>query len=141
MIEYLKEENLLSRDIIDQIILNKGSVQNIDISDEAKDIFKTVWEISQKKLLEMSADRAPYICQSQSLNIFIEKADPKIINSVHMYGHSLGLKTGSYYIRTKPILSSQNFSMDYNKEKNYKKERDLKDQRDQEYEPCLTCSS
>ena len=138
LIEYLKEENLLSRDIIDQIILNKGSVQNIDISDEAKDIFKTVWEISQKKLLEMSADRAPYICQSQSLNIFIEKADPKIINSVHMYGHSLGLKTGSYYIRTKPILSSQNFSMDYNKEKNIK---ELNYQRDQEYEPCITCSS
>ena len=137
LIEYLKEENLLSRDIIDQIILNKGSVQNICISDEAKDIFKTVWEISQKKLIEMSADRAPFICQSQSLNIFIEKADPKIINSVHMYGHSLGLKTGSYYIRTKPVLSSQNFSIDYNKEKKIKEINHKKD----EYEPCLTCSS
>jgi ribonucleoside-diphosphate reductase alpha subunit len=140
LIEYLKEENLLSRDIIDQIILNKGSVQNISISEKAKNIFKTVWEISQKKLLEMSADRAPYICQSQSLNIFIEKADPKIINSVHMFGYSLGLKTGSYYIRTKPILSSQNFSIDYNKEKSYKKENDIKDLKE-EYEPCLTCSS
>ena len=86
----------------------------------------------------MSADRSPYICQSQSFNVFIEKADPKIINSVHLYGHSLGLKTGSYYIRTKPALSTQNFSMDYLKETKHNLERN-QNQTDS-YEPCLSCS-
>lgn len=149
LIKYLRDNNLFTKDTVDQIIYNKGSVQKLNISSDAKEIFKTVWEISQKKLLEMSSERGPYICQSQSLNIFIERPDPKIINSVHLYGHSLGLKTGSYYIRTKPALSSQNFSMDYLKEKNLKdknlKDKNLKDQKTynntDNYEPCLNCSS
>lgn len=143
LIKYLKSNNLFSDEIIDSIILQKGSVQELNISKNAKDIFKTVWEISQKSLLEMSADRSPYICQSQSFNVFIEKADPKIINSVHLYGHSLGLKTGSYYIRTKPVLSTQNFSMDYLKETKHhlsqSNERNERNERNEE--PCLTCSS
>ena len=139
LVKYLRENNLYTKEIVDNLILNKGSVQSLNIPQEAKDIFKTVWEISQKSLLEMSADRAPYVCQSQSMNIFIENANPKVINSVHLYGHQLGLKTGSYYIRTKSGLQSQNFSMDYNKEKLLKntKENALK----MEEEPCLTCSS
>ena len=143
LIKYLRDNNLFTKDIVDEIIYNKGSVQQLNIPNNAKEIFKTVWEISQKKLLEMSSERGPYICQSQSLNIFIERPDPKIINSVHLYGHSLGLKTGSYYIRTKPALSSQNFSMDYLKEKNLKN-KNLKDQKiynNTDYEPCLNCSS
>ena len=144
LIKYLKNNNLFSKETVDSIILQKGSVQGLNISKEAKEIFKTVWEISQKSLLEMSADRSPYICQSQSFNVFIEKADPKIINSVHLYGHSLGLKTGSYYIRTKPALSTQNFSMDYLKETKHNLERN-KNQTDlhethESYEPCLSCS-
>ena len=144
LIKYLKNNNLFSKETVDSIILQKGSVQGLNISKEAKEIFKTVWEISQKSLLEMSADRSPYICQSQSFNVFIEKADPKIINSVHLYGHSLGLKTGSYYIRTKPALSTQNFSMDYLKETKHNLERnknqtDLHETRES-YEPCLSCS-
>ncbi len=99
----------------------------------------------------MSQERVPYICQSQSLNIFVEKADPRIINSVHLYGHSLGLKTGSYYIRTKPVLSTQNFSMDYKIEQTYNKSNNNDDNSnnsnnsnngiDDNYEPCLNCSS
>ena len=146
LIKYLKNNNLFSKETVDSIILQKGSVQGLNISKKAKEIFKTVWEISQKSLLEMSADRSPYICQSQSFNVFIEKADPKIINSVHLYGHSLGLKTGSYYIRTKPALNTQNFSMDYLKETKYNLERKKnKNQADSKepydlYEPCLSCS-
>jgi ribonucleoside-diphosphate reductase subunit M1 len=144
LIRYLKNNNLFSKETIDSIILQKGSVQGLNISKEAKEIFKTVWEISQKNLLEMSADRSPYICQSQSFNVFIEKADPKIINSVHLYGHSLGLKTGSYYIRTKPVLNTQNFSMDYLKETKHNLENNKnKNQTDscEPYEPCISCSS
>ena len=139
LIKYLKEKNLFTKEIIDSIIYNKGSVQKLNIPNEDKDIFKTVWEISQKSLLEMSADRGPFICQSQSLNIFIEKADPKIINSVHLYGHSLGLKTGSYYIRTKPAMNAQNFSMDYLKEKQIISNQQLRTENHDE--PCLSCSS
>ena len=109
LIDYLIKNNMYTKDVIDSIIFNKGSVQELDIPKYFKDVFKTVWEISQKSLLKMSADRSPYVCQSQSFNVFIEKPDPKIINSVHLYGHSLGLKTGSYYIRTKPALNAQNF--------------------------------
>ena len=144
LVKYLKDNNLFTKDIIDSIILQKGSVQELNIPNKAKEIFKTVWEISQKSLLEMSADRSPYICQSQSLNIFIEKADPKIINSVHLYGHSLGLKTGSYYIRTKPALVSQNFSMDFLKEKKHKNVKvinNITDSNKSYSEPCLSCSS
>ena len=144
LIRYLKNNNLFSKETIDSIILQKGSVKALNISNEAKEIFKTVWEISQKSLLEMSADRSPYICQSQSFNVFIEKADPKIINSVHLYGHSLGLKTGSYYIRTKPALSTQNFSMDYLKETKYNLQHNNKNENQtnsyESYEPCLSCS-
>jgi ribonucleoside-diphosphate reductase alpha subunit len=137
LISCLRKNNMLTKEVIDSIILQKGSVQNINLPNQDKEIFKTVWEISQKALLEMSADRAPYICQSQSLNIFVEKPDPKILNSVHLYGHSLGLKTGSYYIRTKPALSTQNFSMDFFKEK----EKSNGSNKSENYEPCLNCSS
>ena len=140
LIKYLKDNNIFSKDIIDTIILQKGSVQGLNIPNDAKEIFKNVWEISQKSLLEMPADRSPYICQSQSLNIFIEKADPKIINSVHLYGYSLGLKTGSYYIRTKPVLSNQNFSMDYLKEIKYNLKQNQNDNLADNYNPCLSCS-
>jgi ribonucleoside-diphosphate reductase alpha subunit len=135
LVKYLRDNNLYTKDIIDSIIFQKGSVQQLNIPNEKKEIFKTVWEISQKSLLEMSADRSPYICQSQSLNIFVEKANPKILNSVHLYGHSLGLKTGSYYIRTKPALSTQNFSMDFLKETVHKTKIEPYE------EPCLSCSS
>jgi len=135
LVKYLRKNNMYTKDIIDSIILQKGSVQGLNLPKHVKEVYKTVWEISQKTLLEMSADRAPYICQSQSLNIFVEKAGPKILNSVHLYGHSLGLKTGSYYIRTKPALSTQNFSMDYKTEINFKNK--LNDN----HEPCLNCSS
>ena len=138
LIKCLRKNNILTKDTIDSIILNKGSVKNINLPDNDKEIFKTVWEISQKALLEMSADRAPYICQSQSLNIFVEKPEPKILNSVHLYGHSLGLKTGSYYIRTKPALSTQNFSMDFINEKGNNSTLGIFNKN---YEPCLNCSS
>ena len=143
LINYLKENNLFNKTIIDQIILNKGSIQNInEIPIEGREIFKTVWEISQKSLLEMSADRGPYICQSQSMNIFLDKVNAKVINSVHMYGYSLGLKTGSYYIRTKSALENQNFNLTYDQEKKngiFSESRDLVSK--SHSEPCLSCSA
>ena len=136
LIEELKYRELLNENIIDKLIYNKGSIQNIEeIPKEIREIYKTAWEISQKAILEMSADRGAYICQSQSLNIFIADADPKKISSVHLYGYSLGLKTGSYYIRTKSILNNQNFSMDYSKEQS------IKEISKKEENSCEMCSS
>lgn len=133
LVNKLKEENLFNKETIDTIIYHRGSVKNTKLSAHTKEIFKTAWEISQKALIEMSAERAPYICQSQSLNLFIEKADPKIISSSHLYGWKLGLKTGSYYIRTKPVTNSQNFTIDPELEKKLRKETESKE--------CLMCSA
>jgi ribonucleotide reductase alpha subunit len=86
-----------------EIIRHGGSIQNIpSIPDKLKTVYRTVWEIQQKSLIDMAADRGPYIDQSQSLNIFME--DPSIakLSSMHLYGWRRGLKTGMYYLRTRP---------------------------------------
>jgi len=133
LVDKLKEENLFNKETIDTIIYHRGSVKYTQLSNTTKEVFKTSWEISQKALIEMSAERAPYICQSQSLNLFVEKADPKIISSAHLYSWKLGLKTGSYYIRSKPVTNSQNFTIDPVLEKKLKEEA--------EYKECLMCSA
>jgi ribonucleoside-diphosphate reductase subunit M1 len=93
--------------------LNEGSVQNIsEIPQDMKAIYKTVWEIKQKALIDLSIQRGPYICQSQSLNIFMEEPDFKKLSSMHFYGWSNGLKTGSYYLRTRPRVKTQKFTID-----------------------------
>jgi len=85
-----------------EIVRNGGSVQSLDIPDKLKAVYRTVWEIPQKSLIDMSADRGPYIDQSQSLNIFMEDPTSAKLTSMHFYGWRKGLKTGSYYIRTRP---------------------------------------
>ena len=85
-----------------EIIRNGGSVQGLDIPSNLKDIYRTVWEIPQKSLIDMAADRGAYIDQSQSLNIFMEDPSVAKLSSMHMYGWKKGLKTGMYYLRTRP---------------------------------------
>lgn len=99
-----------------QIIANCGSIQNIPmIPDDIKAIYKTVWEISQKVVLNMAADRGAFIDQSQSLNMHIEKPSYGIMSSVHFYGWRKGLKTGMYYLRTKPAAKPIQFTVDKQK--------------------------
>jgi len=82
---------------------NNGSIQNIErIPQEIKNIYKTVWEISQKVIIDMAADRGIYVCQSQSMNLFMDDANIGKLNSAHFYGWKKGLKTGMYYLRTQP---------------------------------------
>jgi ribonucleoside-diphosphate reductase alpha chain len=120
-------ENTKSR-----LIYDKGSVQNIKgFPKFLKDIYKTVWEISQKNIIKMSADRGPFVCQSQSLNLFFEQPNFKSLTAAHFAGWKLGLKTGSYYIRSKPALSAQRFGLDAKKEKELKEED----------EGCINCSA
>merc|ERR1711874_49865 len=93
-----------------------GSIQGIEeIPAEIKALYKTVWEISQKSVLKMAADRGAFICQSQSLNVHI--ADPNFakLSSMHFYGWQVGLKTGMYYLRTKAAASAIQFTVDKTK--------------------------
>jgi ribonucleoside-diphosphate reductase subunit M1 len=112
----LTERDLWDDDMKNQLIANHGSIQDIDgIPDEIKALYKTVWEISQKTVLKMSADRGAFICQSQSLNVHI--ADPNYgkLSSMHFYGWQAGLKTGMYYLRTKAAAAAIQFTVDQTK--------------------------
>jgi ribonucleoside-diphosphate reductase alpha chain len=120
LVQDLVERGLWTADVRTQIIANNGSVQSLDcIPSSMKNIYKTVWEIPQKVLIDMSRDRAPFICQSQSLNLFISEPSYSKLTSMHFYAWKTGLKTGCYYLRTKGVASAQKFTV----------------------EPCLTCSS
>ncbi|XP_030745575.1 ribonucleoside-diphosphate reductase large subunit-like [Sitophilus oryzae] len=99
-----------------QLLANHGSIQNIPgIPDDIKAIYKTVWEISQKVILNMAADRGAFIDQSQSLNIHIERPNYGVLTSMHFYGWKKGLKTGMYYLRTKPAANPIQFTVDKSK--------------------------
>jgi len=90
-----------------EIIRNGGSVQALDIPDKLKQVYRTVWEISQKSLIDMSADRGPFVDQSQSLNIFMEDPTSAKLTSMHFHGWRKGLKTGMYYLRTRAKAKAQ----------------------------------
>lgn len=96
-----------------RIIAANGSVQNIDeIPANLKEIYKTVWEIKQRTLIDMSADRGAFICQSQSLNLFVEQPNFAKLSSMHFYTWKKGLKTGMYYLRTKAAADAVKFTVD-----------------------------
>jgi ribonucleotide reductase alpha subunit len=102
LVKDLQKLSLWSKETKDQIIKDGGSVQGLDISDSLKEVYRTVWEISQKSLIDMAAQRGPYIDQSQSMNLFVEDPSVSKLSSIHMYAWSQGLKTGMYYLRTRP---------------------------------------
>ena len=86
LVSELIERNLFTNETIEKIMLNKGSVQSLDLPNDIKDIYKTSWELQQKCILNMAIDRGAYICQSQSLNLFVNPPQPRVIHSIHMYG-------------------------------------------------------
>ena len=136
LINDLISRGLWTKELKDTIILHEGSVQNIpEIDDELKAIYKTAWEIKQRNIIDMSADRGQYICQTQSLNIFMEEPDFQKLSSMHFYGHSKGLKTGSYYLRTRPKAKTQQFTIDPDFAK--KKRKCVEDNGD----TCVLCSA
>mmetsp|Transcript_5544 Transcript_5544/g.17898 ORF Transcript_5544/g.17898 Transcript_5544/m.17898 type:complete len:152 (-) Transcript_5544:494-949(-) len=100
-----------------QLIANNGSVQNLDLPSELKELYKTVWEIKQRTILDMAADRGVYIDQSQSLNIHRVDASAAKLSSMHFHGWQLGLKTGMYYLRTKAATDAIKFTVDVDKVK------------------------
>ncbi len=109
----LIELGLWNDDMKNAIISHNGSVQNINgIPDDIKEIYKTVWEIKQKNIIDMAADRGAYICQSQSMNLFVESPNFGRLSSMHFYAWEKGLKTGIYYLRTKAAADPIKFTVD-----------------------------
>lgn len=113
LLKDLVKEGLWTKDMRQKLMAANGSVQNInEIPQYIKDLYKTAWEISQKAIIEQAADRGAFICQSQSLNIFMENANFGKLTSMHFYGWKKGLKTGMYYLRTKAATDAIKFTVD-----------------------------
>ena len=161
LIQDLLDLGLWNQTMKDKIIMNDGSVQNIDeIPQNIKNLYKTVWEMKQKTLIDLAADRAPFVCQTQSMNLFVKNPTYKTLNAMHFYSWKKGLKTGIYYLRSQAKTSAQKFSVDLgntntngvgasnnssgnsssNKDTNSKKENEIKNEPKEEQE-CLMCSS
>lgn len=135
--KYLVKElmilDLWNQETKDRLLFDKGSVQNLkNFPSFLKDVYKTAFEVDQKLIVKMSAERGPFICQSQSLNLYFDRPSFKELTSTHFFGWKNGLKTGMYYLRTKPATTGQNFGLDSKTEKLLKK---------QEEEECLSCGA
>ncbi len=129
----LLNAGLWTEELKNNIILNKGSIQHIDcIPTKIKEKYKIVWEIPMKTIIDMAADRAPFICQSQSMNLWMEDPDYKSLTSMHFYAWKKGLKTGMYYLRRKAKHQAQQFTIT---------PRDNRNATFTEDAPCETCSS
>jgi len=125
----LIEFGLWDEEMRDKLLYHRGSVQLIpEIPKFLREIYRTSWELSQKQMINMSADRGRFIDQSQSFNVFVKNVNFDILSKIHFYGWGKGLKTGTYYIRSKAATNSQRFTIDPKKEKQY------------EEEGCLMCS-
>ena len=130
LVRDLIELGLWTADLRQEILARSGSVQGIkQIPLKVQKLYRTVWELSQKSIIELAAGRGPFICQSQSLNIFMESPEINKISSMHFYGWKKGLKTGMYYLRSRPAVDAIKFTVDYEKLK-AKKEEGLKEKKD-----------
>lgn len=113
LLKDLVKLNLWNDNMKNKIIANNGSIQSIaEIPADLKEIYKTVWEIKQRAVIDMAADRGAYICQSQSLNLFIQDANFAKLTSMHFYAWKKGLKTGMYYLRTKSAADAIKFTVE-----------------------------
>jgi len=113
LLRELTKRGLWTEGVRNRLIAENGSVQSIpEIPLELREVYKTVWEIPQRSILDMAADRSPFICQSQSLNVHIADPNSKKLTSMHFYAWSKGLKTGMYYLRTRPKADAIKFTVD-----------------------------
>jgi ribonucleotide reductase alpha subunit len=132
-----------NQNIKNNIIANRGSIQQLDpsvvpgLTEHIKNKYRTVWEIPMKHLIDMAADRGAFICQSQSLNLWLEEPNYNNMTSMHFYSWTKGLKTGIYYLRRKPKHQAQQFTIE--PEKNTRSEKEINDNNDENI--CEMCSS
>jgi len=113
LLEDLVSLGLWNEELKQEIMRANGSIQNIDIiPDDIKELYKTVWELSMKDIIDMAKHRGYFIDQSQSLNLFVEGATMAKLTSMHFYAWKSGLKTGMYYLRTKSAVDAIKFTLD-----------------------------
>jgi ribonucleotide reductase alpha subunit len=152
LINDLLELGLWTPAMKDRIILADGSVQGInEIPQEIRERYKTVWEMSQRVIIDMSADRSAFICQTSSMNLFVKSPTFKTLNAMHFYSWQKKLKTGCYYLRSQAKTAAQKFSVDLEKVKTDEKEKkQIEGKKEAQIEPkieekqepeCLMCSS
>lgn len=144
LLKDLVELGLWNDGMKNQLIANNGSVQDIQgVPQHIKDLYKTAWELSQKTIIDMAADRGAFICQSQSLNLFIENPNFGKLTSMHFYSWKKGLKTGMYYLRTKAASSAIKFTVDTQKLEAKTEEEKISDMACSLDDPddCLACGS
>ena len=135
LVEELTKLGIWNEELKNNIIANKGSIQFIQGLDEKiKEKYKTVWELSMKDLIDMSKHRGKYICQSQSLNLWIEDPTPSALTNMHFYSWKAGLKTGIYYLRRKAKHQAQQFTIEPKKKEN-------KENNENEEKDCLMCGA
>merc|ERR1712216_952914 len=115
LLKDLIERGLWTDEMRQQLIAHNGSVQHIELPQDVKELYKTVWEIKQRHVLDMAADRGAYIDQSQSLNIHMTDASTAELSSMHFHGWQIGLKTGMYYLRTKAAADAIKFTVEVDK--------------------------
>ena len=126
---------LWNEDVKNSIILHKGSLQQLThLPKFIRDTYKIVWEMPMKQIINMAHTRSKYICQSQSMNLWMENPTYDKITAMHFYGWSKGLKTGIYYLRTKAKAAAQQFTIDPSEIEKYKNISKNDD------EECLMCS-
>ena len=113
LVEDLVARGLWTSEVRTSIIANNGSIQGMtELPEDIRELYKTVWEIPMKTLINLARDRAPFICQSQSLNLFLAEPTPSKVSSMHFYAWKAGLKTGCYYLRTKAAAKAQQFTVE-----------------------------
>ena len=135
LVEELLKLGLWNEELKNSIIANKGSVSHIpNLSPHLKEKYKIVWEMPMKEIINMSRDRGAFICQSQSLNLWIEDPDSKILTNMHFYSWKAGLKTGIYYLRRKARHQAQQFTIEP------KKKGETNEDEEEEKKDCLMCS-
>ena len=140
LVKELSKRNLWNKEMRDNIILENGSVQNIyNFPEDLKEIYKTVWETSQKTVIDMAADRAPFIDQTQSMNLWLSNPTFGKVNSMHMYAWKKGLKTGMYYLRSRSAVDAVKVTV--SSEKLARENIINSSQKKEDPEDCLTCSA
>jgi ribonucleoside-diphosphate reductase alpha chain len=115
LLEDLVKQGLWTENLKQQLMRNNGSVQDLDIPQDLKELYKTVWEMSMKDIIDMSRHRGYFIDQSQSLNLFMQDANYAKLTSMHFYAWQSGLKTGMYYLRTKAAVDAIKFTLNNDK--------------------------
>ena len=139
LVKQLSKKNLWNKTMRDNIVLENGSVQNIpNFPKELKEIYKTVWETSQRTVIDMAADRAPFIDQTQSMNLWLSNPTFGKVNSMHMYAWKKGLKTGMYYLRSRSAVDAVKVTVSAEK---IAKQNFLNNNNINDVEECLTCSA